>query len=649
MAALTSTERSRLRRARLAASTAAPDLLFVREDWQLYLDPTRLPQKAGCTKWRLRALVLKEIADNALDHGGKVTVERIDPDTWAIGDDGPGLDAERIVRLFAPNRPLTSSKLLRRPSRGAVGNGLRVVSGAVVASGGRLWVESRGHRYEVKIDRRTGTASVVELSQCNGPGRQGTLVTIRFGAAIPRGDDDDCLALDALRFPGRACEPFRSDARWYDADAWHELIEATPSGTTVGELLAHMGIASTDRRPVARVKFAELGTLVLPPEPVLLPRGNGGLDGYSYAKESVTRALIEAWAKATERCPPSKGRGDLRVYINRTPPPIRSRIDNEGWAWLGSNEIVCKVEFNGGALYDVELSITAPFVPITNDSKAPDLKRWNEAIGRVLAQAMRKAHAALAPTGRKRGDIKDAAYAVMEAAYLKASGDGEYPANARQVMYAARPMIAEILGPDRPPVDDKRFTQEFLPDFMRENEKLCADWDVVYDARGHLIEPHTGTVTPIGTLDVRGYLHPRVHGPATLLGIAAGNALDRDAQPTDRYRTVLFIEKEGFEPLLDRARIRERFDCAILSTKGTSAVAARLCSTASAGTACGSWSRTISTGLASASPTRSPPMAAATSSSTRQRRRISGYALRTWKRWTCRTNRRPTPDPERLC
>ena len=165
-------------------------------------------------------------------------------------------------------------------------------------------------------------------------------------------------------------------------------------------------------------------------------------------------------------------------------------------------------------------------MPITNDSKAPDLKRWNEAISRVLAQAMRKAHAALAPTGRKRGDIKEAAYAVMEAAYLKASGDGEYPANARQVMYAARPMIAEILGPDRPPVDDKRFTQEFLPDFMRENEKLCADWDVVYDARGHLIEPHTGTVTPIGTLDVRGYLRPRVHGPATLLGIAAGSALD---------------------------------------------------------------------------------------------------------------------------
>ena len=308
---------------------------------------------------------------------------------------------------------------------------------------------------------------------------------------------------------------------------------------------------------------------------MLLPRGNGGLDGYSYAKEAVKHALIEAWAKATERCPPSKGRGDLRLYINRTPPPIRSRIDNEGWAWLGSNEIVCKVEFNGGALYDVELSVTAPFVPITNDSKAPDLKRWNEAIGRVLAQAMRQAHAALAPTGKKRGDIKEAAYAVMEAAYLKASGDGKYPANARQVMYAARPMIAEILGPDRPPVDDKRFTQEFLPDFMRENEKLCADWDVVYDARGHLIEPHTGTVTPIGTLDVRGYLRPRFHGPATLLGIAAGNALDRDAEPTDRYRTVLFIEKEGFEPLLDRAMIRERFDCAILSTKGTSTVAAR--------------------------------------------------------------------------
>ena len=42
-----------------------------------------------------------------------------------------------------------------------------------------------------------------------------------------------------------------------------------------------------------------------------------------------------------------------------------------------------------------------------------------------------------------------------------------------------------------------------------------------------------------------------------------------------RYQAVLYIEKEGFEPLLDEAQISEKFDLAILSNKGQSVVAAR--------------------------------------------------------------------------
>jgi hypothetical protein len=36
-------------------------------------------------------------------------------------------------------------------------------------------------------------------------------------------------------------------------------------------------------------------------------------------------------------------------------------------------------------------------------------------------------------------NIKEVAYEVMEQAYLKASANGTLPANARQIMYAARP------------------------------------------------------------------------------------------------------------------------------------------------------------------------------------------------------------------
>jgi hypothetical protein len=61
------------------------------------------------------------------------------------------------MRCFSINRPMVSTKLLRLPTRGALGNGLRVVTGAVLASGGSLVgsaVTPRGqgnaHRWRAK-------------------------------------------------------------------------------------------------------------------------------------------------------------------------------------------------------------------------------------------------------------------------------------------------------------------------------------------------------------------------------------------------------------------------------------------------------------------------------------------------------------------
>ena len=38
--------------------------------------------------------------------------------------------------------------------------------------------------------------------------------------------------------------------------------------------------------------------------------------------------------------------------------------------------------------------------------------------------------------------IRDAAWDIMEKAYLKASANGRLPAHARQIMYAARPHVS---------------------------------------------------------------------------------------------------------------------------------------------------------------------------------------------------------------
>src|SRR5216684_858285 len=90
----------------------------------------------------------------------------------------------------------------------------------------------------------------------------------------------------------------------------------------------------------------------------------------------------------------------------------------------------------------------------------------------------------------RRISVKEAAWEIMSEAYMKASENGPYArvAHARQVMYAARDHIqrrAERM------LDDQYFTQTLLPDYLTEYPEETADWDVVFDARGHFTEPHT--------------------------------------------------------------------------------------------------------------------------------------------------------------
>ncbi len=170
--------------------------------------------------------------------------------------------------------------------------------------------------------------------------------------------------------------------------------------------------------------------------------------------------------------------------------------------------------------------------------------------------------------------IKEAAYAVMERAYLAASSGGRLPANARQIMYQARPLVQELTG-GTCWNDSSYFTQTLLQAYLREHP-YTDQWNVVMDARGHFEEPHTRKRVDLGTLGVQRY----VEGwgdPGDDLDV--GRLLPGDTFPTSgpsgRFRFALFIEKEGFNEQIAEARLAERYDIAIMSTKGMSVTAAR--------------------------------------------------------------------------
>jgi hypothetical protein len=74
-------------------------MLFQHEDWQLFLDPSTLSQKAGCRTFDMGKIVLKELVDNALDTGAQVVLTR-ENEWWVIADDGPGLSVTQIQRFL---------------------------------------------------------------------------------------------------------------------------------------------------------------------------------------------------------------------------------------------------------------------------------------------------------------------------------------------------------------------------------------------------------------------------------------------------------------------------------------------------------------------------------------------------------------------
>ena len=165
-------------------------------------------------------------------------------------------------------------------------------------------------------------------------------------------------------------------------------------------------------------------------------------------------------------------------------------------------------------------------------------------------------------------NFKSAAYEVMEQAYLAASANGMLPALARQVMYQARPIIQDKMGGQQ--LNDQYFCQQLLPNYIAE---FSVDWDVVYDDRGHFTEPHTQHSIGLGTIGVRNYIAgigaPKLQEP----GFAPGRVATLG--PDGCFGAVLFIEKEGFLPLFEAVHLAERYDLAIMSTKGLSNTAAR--------------------------------------------------------------------------
>jgi hypothetical protein len=196
---------------------------FIQSDWAIYI--SNLPQRAGVPRQHIQRLVLKELADNALDEmdrigrPGGVKIVQDAKDTFTVTDEGRGFGdtPEELAHRFSIAKGMVSSKQWRTPTRGCVGNGLRVIVGAVVSGGGRILIKTRNSQVTLR-PRMDGTTAIDDVQKINWP--VGTAITIEIDPAYPDNGNTLEWAQLAILLARNSGKPFgrKPSPWWFDAD-----------------------------------------------------------------------------------------------------------------------------------------------------------------------------------------------------------------------------------------------------------------------------------------------------------------------------------------------------------------------------------------------------------------------------------------------
>lgn len=143
--------------------------------------------------------------------------------------------------------------------------------------------------------------------------------------------------------------------------------------------------------------------------------------------------------------------------------------------------------------------------------------------------------------------LKEAVFQVLPEAIEKATGGGRYPVSARTLYYQVRPLIQGYTNRE---LDYNYFSQQLLTEY----QELRGPIELLYyDPRGYLYEPHTGRAVALGTGEVEGYDFPEWV-----------------------FDKILYIEKKGLWPVLEAAKLAERYDMAVVAAEGYATQAARV-------------------------------------------------------------------------
>lgn len=533
--------------------------MFEREDWKLFRNLDTLCQKAGVAKDSIPKLVVKELVDNGLDTGTNCEVGILPNNGFYVQDDGDGIDPNMLKDFFSINRPMITSKLLRLPTKGALGNGLRVVVGTVVSSGGKLVIFTRGGKYEV-IPQEDGTSVVTHLDNYS---KNGSRIEVYFGHNLPVRESDLVWGRLAKTFSSGNGNSYNTKTSpfWYNSESFYELANAY-TGDIISLCMFFEGINKvkaneisallTPSKKANELTFKETETLLGSIRSYSKEinykklgycgdmyraygeyvRKNGTIKQYTVKGkfDAVIPYTVEGWVEFQEK-------ESVIFLVNKTP------ITGEIRTWMNGKDLCIS---GCGLIHGFKskparlvMNIQTPYMPITSDGKAPNLKEFYNEIKQVLLKANRKAKKAYAKaTNGNAQNEKEVIYINMKNAIQHTSSYNKYKFSQRQLYYSIRPYIIDAFGKEL----EYNYFCRVLTEYENEYGMIR---DLYRDPRGMLYHPHTGEMIPLGTQAVCDYNRPRW-----------------------TFNKIVYLEKKGTIQTLREAGFPEKYDCALMSSEG---------------------------------------------------------------------------------
>lgn len=598
-----------------------------------YFDKTELQMQFGAPVSDWLMVLVKELIDNSLDHcesigrSPHITIT-VNKNSVSVEDNGDGLPLHILEKQLNFDTRTSINVARIAPSRGRLGNAWKLlITAPHVAGEGHITVETAEYGKTIAIvPESLDVLMHPEMSDIVSFVKSGTKVTIFWN------DATSCMNLqkhsfftnplllllqEYCLFNGHATFEVSTpdgdvvynartqdfdrwnngtSAHWYNNSDFFSIVQQTRINTDnlpLGEFLAQFaGLSSTaKRKQISELINATHIDSLLPehlkkllqqmkqhsaaPSPKALG-SIGQADCIAFFKKFCFQDSVKYRSKNTvvdaDGCAVPfvvvtafgelvncKSRRILFSGINFTPT-----IKNDWENWATNYEcqnyrpVALLVHISCPKLQHTDKGKSSPSLPFEVNELIDQClehvtKEWCKKVEKIDRQLNRKDRMNVNELSHT-----DAARQIIVSAYMKASANNTMSCNARQVFYAARPMIQELTG--TPLTSGSEFiTQRILPDYMAEHPEECKTWRVEYDARGTFNEPYDDSF-PLGTDKAKQYIAQCMVGYK---------------KPVEEYSAVLFIEKEGFNDLLEH-NIQKQFDIALMSTKGVPTTAARM-------------------------------------------------------------------------